>query len=564
MAEIYDILIQLGVIAVLIIINAAYVAAEFALLNIKPLELRSIIDEAKAKGKKANWADHLLEVKNDSVKFDNYVTVIQVGVTCSSLGLGVYSEHALAGLFIKLAEHFNIGLAGTPMHATVHGAASILSLLLLTYIHVVAGEMIPKTAALHKPVQAAQLTYGFMCVSNKLLHWLALMLTHITNWALHCMDIPVQKDLSQHVSKETLDRALETFQNERLIDDEAGDWAREWLHFGDEIVRSVMVPRTQVLAFEGCTTVQEALRQVRKYRCSRYPIYEEDLDDTNSMVLVRDLYRAMRDGKGQEPVRLHSQPYPIIHELVTLDVAFKEMCAQSVHMAAVVDEKGGIAGIVTMEDLFEEVVGYVYDEFEGEERQAVSFDLGCKSWEVEGVVSLEDLIEDMTEALEEELSFHVNEVVSQALRPQREKILRHELGRTLLLQVGEQRLNQRLDELVQDEIEELELDDFIDEAAKQAAKEHMKLVIDKLEDNFKNEKAETVGGLVMSMLGKLPAENDRAIYKGVLEFRVLEVKEHAPSWLEVPALNPDSIDDIYEKLRKLVLDRAKEQGAVLN
>lgn len=564
MAEIYDILIQLGVIAILIIINAAYVAAEFALLNIKPLELHNIIDEAKAKGKKANWAAHILEVKNDSVKFDNYVTVVQVGVTCSSLGLGVYSEHALAGLFIKLAEHFNIGLAGTSMQTTVHGAASVLSLLLLTYIHVVAGEMIPKTAALHKPVQAAQLTYGFMSISNKLLHWLALMLTHITNWALQRMDIPVQKDLSQHVSKETLDRALETFQNERLIDDEAGDWAREWLHFGDEIVRSVMVPRTQVLAFEGSIPVQEALRQVRQYRCSRYPIYEEDLDDTNSMVLVRDLYRAMREGKGQDPVRLHSQPYPIIHELVTLDVAFKEMCAQSVHMAAVVDEKGGIAGIVTMEDLFEEVVGYVYDEFEGEERQAVSFDLGCKSWEVEGVVSLEDLIEDMTEALEEELSFHINEVLSQKLRPQREKILRHELGRTLLLQIGEQRLNQRLDELVQDEIEELELDDFIDEAAKQAAKDHMKLVIDKLEDNFKSEKAETVGGLVMSMLGKLPAENDRAIYKGVLEFRVLEVKEHAPSWLEVPALNPDSIDDIDEKLRKLVLDRAREKGAVLS
>lgn len=564
MAEIYDILIQLGVIAILIIINAAYVAAEFALLNIKPLELHNIIDEAKAKGKKANWAAHILEVKNDSVKFDNYVTVVQVGVTCSSLGLGVYSEHALAGLFIKLAEHFNIGLAGTSMQTTVHGAASVLSLLLLTYIHVVAGEMIPKTAALHKPVQAAQLTYGFMSISNKLLHWLALMLTHITNWALQRMDIPVQKDLSQHVSKETLDRALETFQNERLIDDEAGDWAREWLHFGDEIVRSVMVPRTQVLAFEGSIPVQEALRQVRQYRCSRYPIYEEDLDDTNSMVLVRDLYRAMREGKGQDPVRLHSQLYPIIHELVTLDVAFKEMCAQSVHMAAVVDEKGGIAGIVTMEDLFEEVVGYVYDEFEGEERQAVSFDLGCKSWEVEGVVSLEDLIEDMTEALEEELSFHINEVLSQKLRPQREKILRHELGRTLLLQIGEQRLNQRLDELVQDEIEELELDDFIDEAAKQAAKDHMKLVIDKLEDNFKSEKAETVGGLVMSMLGKLPAENDRAIYKGVLEFRVLEVKEHAPSWLEVPALNPDSIDDIDEKLRKLVLDRAREKGAVLS
>lgn len=564
MAEIYDILIQLGVIAILIIINAAYVAAEFALLNIKPLELHNIIDEAKVKGKKANWAAHILEVKNDSVKFDNYVTVVQVGVTCSSLGLGVYSEHALAGLFIKLAEHFNIGLAGTSMQTTVHGAASVLSLLLLTYIHVVAGEMIPKTAALHKPVQAAQLTYGFMSISNKLLHWLALMLTHITNWALQRMDIPVQKDLSQHVSKETLDRALETFQNERLIDDEAGDWAREWLHFGDEIVRSVMVPRTQVLAFEGSIPVQEALRQVRQYRCSRYPIYEEDLDDTNSMVLVRDLYRAMREGKGQDPVRLHSQPYPIIHELVTLDVAFKEMCAQSVHMAAVVDEKGGIAGIVTMEDLFEEVVGYVYDEFEGEERQAVSFDLGCKSWEVEGVVSLEDLIEDMTEALEEELSFHINEVLSQKLRPQREKILRHELGRTLLLQIGEQRLNQRLDELVQDEIEELELDDFIDEVAKQAAKDHMKLVIDKLEDNFKSEKAETVGGLVMSMLGKLPAENDRAIYKGVLEFRVLEVKEHAPSWLEVPALNPDSIDDIDEKLRKLVLDRAREKGAVLS
>ncbi|MGM9998650.1 MAG: hemolysin family protein [Candidatus Bruticola sp.] len=564
MAEICDILIQLSVILILIAINAAYVAAEFALLNSKPLELRTIIDEHKAKGKTAGWACRLLEVKNDSVKFDNYVTVVQVGVTCSSLGLGVYSEHALAGLFIKLANHFNIGLEGTALAGTVHGAASIMSLLLLTYIHVVAGEMIPKTAALHKPLQAAQLTYGFMCVSNKLLHWLALLLTHITNCVLRRMDIPVQKDLSQHVSKETLDRALETFQNERLIDDEAGDWAREWLHFGDEIVRSVMVPRTQVLAFQGSTTVQEALCQVRQYRCSRYPVYEEDLDDTNSMVLVRDLYRAMRDGKGGEPVRLHSQPYPIMHELITLDLAFKEMCAQSVHMAAVVDEKGGIAGIVTMEDLFEEVVGYVYDEFEGEERQEVSFDLGCRSWEVEGVVSLEDLIEDMGEALEEQLIASVSETLSKKLRPKREKDLRRDLGRTLLLQIGEQRLSQRLDELVQDEIEKLELDDFIDSIAKQAAKEHMKDVADKLDDNFKNEKAETVGGLVMSLLGKLPAENDRVLYKNALEFRVLEVKEHAPSWLEIPVLNPDSIDDICEQLRREVLDEAQKKGAVLD
>ena len=549
MSGFYDLLFQFAVIAVLIGINAFYVGAEFAFLSLSSIELDTIVKEAERNGKRVPWASGFLAIKADAGKMDHYFTVVQVGVTFSSLGLGVYSEHAMAGVFMQLFKY--LGLAAHGLAA--HGAATLISLAILTFIHVVLGEMVPKTAALHLPTKAAAFIYRPMQISNVILHPVAALLNSLNNVALRMLGIQIHQNLSHTVSKETLNRVLESSIDERVIDDEAGEWAQELLSFNDVIVRNVMVPRTEVMAFEGSTTVEEALRQIRQYRCSRYPVYEDDLDDTNSMVLVRDLYRAMRDGRGKDQVRLHSQPYPIIHELVTLEVAFKEMCAKSVHMAAVVDEKGGIAGIVTMEDLVEEVVGEVYDEFEEEERPPVSFDLGCNTWEIEGIVALDELLELMSEALSECFSDGIIHALENKFRPQCRSELRRVLGAALIAQIGEQRLDERVEELLQEKVDSFELDNWIDELCDQAAEHEMEQVVDKLDDSLEEEEAETVGGLVMSLLGKLPTLDDKVCYRDTLDFRVLEVKERAPAWLEVNVLNPDRVDALFDDLVQKVM-----------
>ena len=557
MEELREILFQFTVIVILLAINGFYVAAEFALLSLTTIELDTIAKEGQKNKRRVPWAEGLLAIKNDAVKLDHYFTVVQVGITFSSLGLGVYSEHAMAGLFMRFAEQLGFDTHSAAVGGLIHGGSTLLALAILTFVHVVVGEMVPKTAALHFPVPMAKFIYRPMQVSIILLYPVSIFLNALNNLGLHLLGMQIQKDLTNNVSKETLDLALKNSVSDRLIDDEAGEWAQELLHFDKVIVRSVMVPRIEVMAFQADTTVQDALCQIRQYRCSRYPIYEEDLDDTSHLVLVRDLYKAMREGKGQEPVRLHSKPYPILHELVSLQAAFKEMCAQSVHMAAVVDEKGGIAGIVTMEDLVEEIVGEVYDEFEEEERPPISFDEGCRSWEIEGTVALKDLVESMTDSLAEGLNEGLLHVLESKIRPRCEAEARRVMGPALCAQIGEQRLQERIDELVQEEVDRLDLDSWLSDLTEEEAQREMAQVAERLEDPLSEEKAETVGGLVMSLLGKLPNPDDKVSYQGLLDFRVLEVKEHAPAWVEVPIFNQERADAKFEELVQKLLAKAK-------
>lgn len=530
-----EFLMQAGVLIILILINAFYVAAEYALLSFNKVQLGTIIKKGKRDGKNVKWAEDFLEIKLNTVLFDNYFTIVQLGITFASLGLGVYSEDALATLFFNLASNCGLPVTSVLGKSTVHGISIVLALAILTYIHVVTGEMVPKSLALHHSESVAKFVHRPMQISSVVLRPLANILNGLTRFGLRVLGLPIYQNLEKPVSRDVLNNALANSIDADLVDDETGEWAKEILYFDKEIVRNVIVPRTEVMAFQADTKVREALCMLQRYRCSRYPIYDKDLDDTKSMVLVRDLYKAVREGHADDPVKRHAQPYPIIHELVTLEAAFLEMCEKSVHMAAVVDEKGGIAGIVTMEDLVEEIVGEVYDEFEEEERPPISFDSVCNIWEVEHTVALSDLFDLMHEAFAEAVSEDLHNILEEELHEDLEQEMNDGYGADICRQAGKDLVEKRIRELTKERAARWGIDDWIQDVSDAMADEAMKkMEAGGLESCFEDEEAETIGGLVMSLLGRLPAPEDTVNYKSILQIKVLEVKDRAPSWLEIP------------------------------
>ncbi len=368
-----------GIILALILFNALYVAAEFALLAVQPTQLEQ-------KAGQEPWAARMLAVLHDSARQDHYIAVAQVGITLASLGLGMYSEHALAGLFLPYLEGLPLG------QVAAHGLATGLSLLLLTYLHIVLGEMVPKSLALMHSLATARFVELPMRLSAFLLGPMVWALNSLGNLILRLLKLPISQDLSLVYSPEELRLVFAESREGGALAPEQHEWLQSLLGLRERTVRQVMVARTRVVGLSVEATVLEGLERVREEGYTRYPLFEGDLDHLMGVVHVRDLFGALRRGSRDRPIRDLMRSCPYLPESLHLDQALDRMRAEQAHMAVVVDEHGGTAGIVTLEDLVEEVFGEVFDEFDDDEPPPVG-EVGPGEWTVQGDVLLEDLTE---------------------------------------------------------------------------------------------------------------------------------------------------------------------------
>jgi len=384
-----SLVILLAVVLVLVLFNAVFVAAEFALLGVQPAQLHK-------QASTEPWAARMLATLHDSARQDHYIAVAQVGITLASLGLGMYSEHALAGLFLPLL----VSLGGLG-EAAAHGLATGLSLLLLTYVHIVLGEMIPKSLALMHPVATARWVDLPMRFSGLVLGPLVWALNSLGNLVLRLMKLPISQDLSLVYSPEELRLVFAESRQEGALPAEQHGWLQSLLGLRERTVRQVMVARTRIVGLALETPVLEALHRVREEGYTRYPLFEGDLDHLVGVVHVRDLFAALRRGQGSASVHTLMRACPYVPESLHLDQALERMRSEQAHLAVVVDEHGGTAGIVTLEDLVEEVFGEVFDEFDGDEPVPVA-ELAPGEWSVQGDVLVEVLSQTVGWDLERE------------------------------------------------------------------------------------------------------------------------------------------------------------------
>jgi CBS domain containing-hemolysin-like protein len=333
--------LELVAVGVLILLNAFFVAAEYGLVTAR----RTRIVELHHQGNKR--ARDVLRITSDPPRF---IAAMQLGVTLTSLGIGALGEQALAKTF------------GDVM-ATV--LAVLLAYLILTFLHVVIGELVPKGIALSHSEGTALIVSapvrGFFILMRPLI-W---FLQRSTEFVLRLLgqqppggedDVHSEAELRMLVSQSTRHGEIEEQEQEMLY---------KVFDFADKEASDVMVPRPEVVALSIDLPPEQALEAVMDSPYTRYPVYRETLDNVVGILHVRDLFSALRE-HGMHEVKIEDiiRPAHIVPETKDLAALLAEFRRTNQHMAIVVDEYGEMEGIVTLEDLLEEIVGDIEDEFD--------------------------------------------------------------------------------------------------------------------------------------------------------------------------------------------------------
>jgi putative hemolysin len=335
------ILFELVAVGVLILLNAFFVAAEYGLVTAR----RTRIVELQHQGDRR--ARDVLRITSDPPRF---IAAMQLGVTLTSLGIGALGEVALSRLFDKAIS-------------TV--LAVIFAYLILTFLHVVIGELVPKGIALGHSEGTALFVSApvrFFFIVMRPIVWFLEAATEIVLKWLGLKppgaddDVLSEAELRMLVSQSTQHGEIEQQEQEMLY---------KVFDFADKEAKDVMVPRPEVVALSIDLPPEQCLEAVMDSPYTRYPVYRESLDNVVGILHVRDLFRALRD-RGMHEVKVEDiiRPAHIVPETKDLAALLADFRRANQHMAIVVDEYGDMEGIVTLEDLLEEIVGDIEDEFD--------------------------------------------------------------------------------------------------------------------------------------------------------------------------------------------------------
>lgn len=342
-----DKVVPIVIITVLILLNALFVAAEFAIVGAP----RASIERRAAEGDAA--ARMVSNILKDPRRQDRYIATAQLGITVASLGLGMYGEHVLA----EWIGHWLVGL-GPLREAGAHTLASVLAVALLTYFHIVIGEMIPKSIALQQADKAAVWVTPPVLVVQKILYPLVIGLNALGNAVLRLAGINRYVASGEHYrTPEELQFIVRESQAGGMLRQESADVLQELLEFGDLTAGEVMIPRVRVVGIPAGATADEMLDILRSSPHTRYPVYEGSLDHITGVVHIKDILRRMPNRRALRPSEVREVPY--IPETAEMDTVLAAMRRVNSQMAVVMDEHGGTAGVITIEDLFEEVVGEI-------------------------------------------------------------------------------------------------------------------------------------------------------------------------------------------------------------
>ncbi len=359
-------------VGLLVIMNAFFVVAEFAIVKVRATR----IAELKAMGsRRASIADHIVN------HLDAYLSATQLGVTVASMGLGWLGAEAFSELF---------GVAINPV------VSGIIAFVVVTFVTIIFGELVPKSVAIRKAEHAALLV-------ALPLRWFYLVTRPIT-WLMYIAAAGVlrvfritpasERDLAH--SEEELRMILEASQEVGHIDEIEQTLMRRALTFGDQTVSDIMVPRTEMVALPTSLSVANAIVEVAETNHTRYPAYEEDVDNIVGYIHVKDLYRAARDASLRRLLR----PIGFIAESSNIELALQRFQSTRTPLALVVDEHGGTAGIVTIQDVVEQLIGQVQDEFDLEDPLVHVID--NENYSVDGAARVDELEEALDLLLPEE------------------------------------------------------------------------------------------------------------------------------------------------------------------
>jgi len=346
MSELYFVLL---VVMVLIILNGLFVAAEFAIIG-APRAAIATLAKANSLG-----ARQIASVIEDPVRLDRYVATAQLGITFASLGLGMYGEHALAGII----EHWltEAGFTGLGVQITAHGVAVVLAIAAITYMHIVFGEMIPKALALKNAVRVALWVTPIMLMIGLILSPLVRALNMTGNYLLGLVGVVRSRSAEHYLEAEELESLASQSQKSGLLSAESERIFREIADFSAITAAEAMMPRVHIRGIPIGASDQELREILSQQRHTRYPVFDDNLDNIVGTVHIKDIVNQLHLRSGLLADAVHKAAY--VPETATLDDVLMAMERTRNQMVVVMDEHGGTAGILTIEDICTEAIGDV-------------------------------------------------------------------------------------------------------------------------------------------------------------------------------------------------------------
>ncbi|HUF53381.1 MAG TPA: hemolysin family protein [Dehalococcoidia bacterium] len=373
------VLIPLLITVGLIALNGLFVAAEFAIIG---TSRPSVEQRAKKGDRLASLVSGVLQNPQNQ---DRYIATAQIGITFASLGLGMYVEHQFAHW---IASGFDS--LGQAQWILSHSLATVLAILIITYFHIVFGEMIPKSLALQRAERTALLVSPPMLALKYAFYPLVVGLNGIGNTVLKLVGVDRSSGGNeQFYSPEELQLVVRESLEGGLLRSESGNVIRELFDFPELTAGGVMVPRVRIKGIQ-LGAESEALKELmRESPHTRYPVYKENLDHIVGMLHAKDLLRIITSGASVEERTLRAIRY--VPETTHLDVTLAALRENESQMVIVMDEHGGTAGLITTEDLYEELIGEVEEE-QSSPQMMTWVRGGLLS--VDGAVRLEDVGEE--------------------------------------------------------------------------------------------------------------------------------------------------------------------------
>jgi CBS domain containing-hemolysin-like protein len=342
-----ELLVPISVILLLVIANGLFVAAEFAIVGAP----RASIEHHASQG--SRLAQRVLRIIEQPRLQDRYIATTQVGISVASLGLGMYGEHWLAGQIGSWLEPVD-----TRGWVAVHTIASILAVAILTYLHIVIGEMVPKALALQRAQRTVLYVSPAIEVLQKALLPLVVGLNAIGNGLLRLIGVRRgEVDAERYHTAEELQFIVQESQEGGMLRGESAKILRELFEFSDLNAGEVMVPRVLLAGIPVGAEPDELRAIVRAHAFTRYPVYAGDLDHIVGSLHIKQILRHLLSNQPVTERDARSVPY--VPGPTPLDEVLASMRRQSAQMAVVMDQHGGTAGLITMEDLFEVIVGEI-------------------------------------------------------------------------------------------------------------------------------------------------------------------------------------------------------------
>lgn len=369
-------ILNLFAVAVLIALTAFFVMAEFAIVKIRSTQLQPHIEASKKSAIAANQViTHL----------DEYLSACQLGITITALGIGRLAEPTFEKMLHPVIAYFNVG------DAMVTTLAIAISFFIATFLHVVIGELAPKTIAIQKAEQVTLLIARPLVLFYRLLFPFIWLLNGTARLIIRAMGFKPMSSHEESHTEEELRYILADSYKSGEINQAEMMYVTNIFDFDERVAREIMVPRTEMVYFLKDDSFEDNLDVILEGQFTRYPVADEDKDNIIGLVNLKEIFTGHLQDKN---VTIEQYIRPILHvsEATPIKQVLLKMQKERIHMAIVNDEYGGTAGLITVEDILEEIVGDIRDEFDEDEIPDVQ-EINDKTLIVSGKLHLDDLNE---------------------------------------------------------------------------------------------------------------------------------------------------------------------------